>query len=246
VGVERWAQGEDGDLVRLVFEGATDGDGLGSISEQEWWPPLGLVAVEAPGAEKGDASEIRVDLQLASWRERLESDLGLFAAEHLRRLVAVHAAVIEVAGKLVVLPGSSFTGKSTLCAAAVAAGHTVWSDEYALVDPSTGRVTGWPRRIKLRGADGGTERVDIGGTSVREMRSVDRLVFVAYDESATVPLDVRSITPGDAAMRVLENTVCAQSRPGDALSAATALARSCGAVAGTRGAADLAVAELWR
>jgi hypothetical protein len=245
VGVERWAEGEDGGLVRLVFSGAADGYDLGSISEQDWWPPLGLVAVDAPDAARGVA-EIRVDLQSASWRERLESDLGLFAAEHLRQLVAVHAAVIEVAGQLVVLPGSSFTGKSSLCAAAVAAGHAVWSDEYALVDPATGRVTGWPRRIKLRGADGGTERVDIGEQTVREARRVDRLVFVAYDDRAAVPLDVRPITPGDAAMRVLENTVCAQSRPGDALSAATALARSCGAVAGTRGAAESAVAELVR
>ena len=244
MGAERWAEGEDGGRVRLVFEGASDGHEFGQISEQEWWPPLGLVAVAAPGVARVGVAEIRVDLRSASWRERLESDLGLFAAEHLRRLVAVHAAVIEVAGKLVVLPGSSFTGKSTLCAAAVAAGHTVWSDEYALVDPATGWVTGWPRRIKLRGADGGTERVDIGGVTVQEARRVDRLVFVAYDDRAAVPLDVLPITPGDAAMRVLENTVCAQSRPGDALSAATALARTCDAVAGTRGAAEIALGEV--
>jgi hypothetical protein len=230
--------------VRLVFDGASDGHDLGQLSDQEWWPPLGLVAIEAPGVERGDVAAISIDLRSPTWRERLESDLGLFAAEHLRWHVAVHAAVIEMDGQLVVLPGPSFTGKSTLCAAALAAGHTVWSDEYALVDPVSGRVTGWPRRIKLRSADGGTERVDIGGASVREARPVDRLVFVVYDATTDAPLDVQPITPGDAAMRVLQNTVCAQSRPGDALSAATALARTCEAVAGTRGPAEDALRAL--
>ena len=217
----------------------------GDDDSPDWWPPLGLTAVAAPPAEGGaGAALVHVDLGVASWRDRLESDLGLVAAEHLVGLVAVHAAVIEAEGRLLVLPGPSFTGKSSLCAAAVSAGHLVWSDEYALVDPATGEVTGWPRRIKLRGDDGRARRIDIGGGRVHEGRRADQLVFVTFDPQVEGALDVRPITPGDAAMRLLENTVCAQARPGDSLSAASALAKSCAAMARTRGAADAALAAL--
>ena len=250
---------DDGTLVRLEFVGGSATEPMtadvstslpadwptGDGDCPDWWPPLGLTALAAPPVDGGaGAALVHVDLGVASWRDRLESDLGLVAAEHLGHFVAVHAAMIEVDGRLLVLPGPSFTGKSSLCAAAVSAGHLVWSDEYALVDPATGEVTGWPRRIKLRGDDGHAHRIDIGSDGVRKGRRADQLVFVAFDPTVEGALDVRPITPGDAAMRLLENTVCAQARPGDALSAATALARSCSAMSGTRGAADAALAAL--
>lgn len=250
MGIERWAQADDGAIVRLsIHHGA---EGVPAAVEQEfeqwwrdgasapeWWPPLGLVRLAmAPAGVADPSAEVRVDLDSVAWADRLESDLGLFAAEHLADLVAVHAAVIMVAERLVVLPGPSFTGKSALCAAAVAAGHDVWSDEYALVDPATGEVTGWPRRIRVRDAGGGTGRIAIGSTSPMPPRSAGLLAFVAYDPAAGSAFDVRPITAGDAAMRLLGNTVCARLRPGEALAAATALARSVEAVAGARGSAE--------
>ena len=259
MGIERWARADDGTFVRIVIEGGSAAEPTtadvstllpaawptGDGDSPDWWPPLGLTALAAPPVGGGaGAALVHVDLGVASWRDRLESDLGLVAAEHLGRFVAVHAAVIEAEGRLLVLPGPSFTGKSSLCAAAVSAGHLVWSDEYALVDPATGEVTGWPRRIKLRGVDGRAHRIEIGSDGVREGRRADQLVFIAFDPAVEGALDARPITPGDAAMRLLENTVCAQARPGDALSAATALAKSCPAKVGRRGAADAAIAAL--
>lgn len=250
MGIERWAQAEDGAFVRLAISHDSDVAPAAVESEferwwnvrssaPEWWPALGLTPVERPPAALPDSvAEVRVELDGEFWSDRLESDLGLFAAEHLARLVAVHAAVIELGDRLVVLPGPSFTGKSALCAAAVAAGHDVWSDEYALVDPATGEVTGWPRRIRVRGADGGTGRIAIGSTSTMPPRPAGLLAFVAYDPAAGSTFDVRPITAGDAAMRLLGNTVCARLRPGEALAAATALARSVEAVAGARGSAE--------
>lgn len=246
MGIERWAQAEDGALVRLSIDPVGDGEPAalefehwwqGRSPAPEWWPPMGLVPIDAPAARRDAVAEVRVDPHGSAWSDRLESDLGLFAAEHLVDLVAVHAAVIALGDRLVVLPGPSFTGKSTLCAAAVDGGHVVWSDEYALIDPATGEVTGWPRRIKVRDSDGGTRRVSIGSMSPRPAQRAGLLAFVAYEASGEVALDVQPITAGDAAMRLLGNTVCAQLRPSDSLAAATALARSCEAVAGVRSSA---------
>lgn len=68
--------------------------------------------------------------------DRVESELALFAAERLAGQVAVHSAAIAMRGRVLLVPGPTGVGKSSLCAAAAAeAGATVLSDEYALVDP---------------------------------------------------------------------------------------------------------------
>jgi len=56
--------------------------------------------------------------------------------------------------------------------------------------------------------------------------------------------DIRSCSPGDAAMDILANTICAQSSPNRAFDAAVTLARSCSAVRGIRGEADEAVVAI--
>src|SRR5205823_9671727 len=79
----------------------------------------------------------------------LESDLRLVVAEFARHRVFVHAGVVGWKGKAIVIPGRSFSGKSTLVAELVRAGATYYSDEYAVVDPQ-GRVHPYPKPLSLR------------------------------------------------------------------------------------------------
>jgi hypothetical protein len=84
----------------------------------------------------------------------LESDLQLHVAEMARRRVFVHAGVVGWGGQAIVIPGRSYTGKSTLVAALVRAGATYYSDEYAVLD-AQGLVTPirecWPYGKMQRG-----------------------------------------------------------------------------------------------
>ena len=85
---------------------------------------------------------------LVAW-DLLERSLAVFAAHRLSRLVAVHAAVIGWHGRALVVPAVSGGGKSTLSLAAHQVGASVMSDEYALIDPETGFVTGWHRPVRI-------------------------------------------------------------------------------------------------
>jgi hypothetical protein len=69
---------------------------------------------------------------------------------HAHRWVAVHAAVLERGGKSIVLSGPSGSGKSTLCAALALDGWRLFSDEFALIDPDSGRLRPFPRPVSLK------------------------------------------------------------------------------------------------
>ena len=139
-----------------------------------------------------------------------------------------------------IVPGTSGAGKSTLCVAAVAAGAEVLSDEYALVDPTSGLVTGWRRAVRIRRPGGCADRLDLATESGPV--PVGLIALVAHaGESA------RSWAPvsgAEAVLGLIANAVCAQSRPDEALDAALAVTRSAPAIAGLRGEAGDAIVEL--
>ncbi len=72
-------------------------------------------------------------------------------------LIAVHAAVLSVGQKCVILSGHSGTGKSTLAAGLIKNGFTYFTDEVALVDRVTRNVI--PAPVSLRIKEGGWDIV---------------------------------------------------------------------------------------
>lgn len=245
--VTRWGTADDGAVVEIAVPQSMS-HLLGTR-----WPPRGL----KPSAEPPHAPAQRVvfgvpdgvaDLPDASiedssddfnW-DRVESELAIFAAERLDGLIAVHAAVIVWHGWALVLPGTSGAGKSTLSVEAVAAGAQVLTDEYALVDPRTGWVSGWLRPLRVRRSDGTVDRLDI---AVASDPVPVGLVAMLVHNSEVLP-NWAPITGAEAALSLLANTVCAQSRPDESLDAALAIARSSPAVGGFRGEASATIVDL--
>jgi HprK-related kinase A len=85
--------------------------------------------------------------------------LGLLAAEMgmnlqmalgQRRYLLLHAAAVERDGRALLMTGVSGAGKSTLAALLMARGWRLMGDEFALVDPETGLVHGFPRLVSLK------------------------------------------------------------------------------------------------
>lgn len=78
-----------------------------------------------------------------------EHDVQLAVAQKARRKVFVHAGVVGWQGRAILIPGRSYSGKSTLVRELVRAGAIYYSDEYAVLD-ERGRVHPFPRPLALR------------------------------------------------------------------------------------------------
>jgi hypothetical protein len=144
----------------------------------------------------------------------LESDLQLFVAQHSREFVFVHAGVVGVRGKAVVLPGMSGAGKTTLVQALLGAGATYYSDEYALFD-SRGRVHPYARPLSVR-VEGGSEKLRVPVS--RELAPIGGralplgvvILTEFYKGSRWFP---EPMTKGELVLALLANTVPARERP---------------------------------
>ena len=94
--------------------------------------------------------------------------------------------------------------------------------------------------MRVRRPGGGVDRLDIATESGPV--PVGLVALVRHDANATQSW--APISRADAVLGLLANTVCARSRPDEALDAALAIARSAPAIAGPRGEAAQAIAEL--
>ncbi|MCA9832631.1 MAG: hypothetical protein KC435_01665 [Thermomicrobiales bacterium] len=98
----------------------------------------GIVA----GSDSGDSDRVASLLKLAS---SMEYAIAERSPDH----VFVHAGVVMIDGRVLILPGESHAGKSTLVAALVQKGATYFSDEYAVIT-ADGLVLPYLRQIALR------------------------------------------------------------------------------------------------
>lgn len=162
-----WGVAENGAVVEVAVAPSL----VGELESR--WPPFGLERRYQPAepieARFGlsDAWMVVPDREpsgtspsLAAW-DHLETELTMFAVTRLNGIVPVHSASIAWKGSVLVVPARPEAGKSTLALAAHEFGAEVLSDEYTLIDPYTGLVTGWTRSVRRRNPDGTVDLVDI-------------------------------------------------------------------------------------
>ncbi|WP_343519496.1 HprK-related kinase A [Sphingomonas sp.] len=91
-------------------------------------------------------------LPLAQGLLAAEMGMNLQMALGQRRYLLLHASAVERDGKALLMTGESGAGKSTLAALLMARGWRLMGDEFALLDPETGQIHGFPRLISLKNA----------------------------------------------------------------------------------------------
>lgn len=172
--------------------------------------------------------------------ETLARDARMHIASTAPALIFVHAGVVGWQGRAIVIPGVSWSGKTTLVAALLRAGATYFSDEYAVLD-ACGRVVPYPqplaireplRRIRVPAAD-------LGAPVGADPLPVGRVLLCSYREGAQwAPT---RLSPGRAVLALVPHTVSFRRQPEAALRVLRQVVSDATVLEGVRGdAAELA------
>lgn len=175
---------------------------------------------------------------------RFESDLQLTVAEAARRRVFVHAGVVGWEGRAILIPGRSFSGKTTLVAELVRAGATYYSDEYAVLDRE-GRVHPYPKPLAVRGEGFRQRKIsvdELGARAATRALPVSLVVVSEFKEGSR--FRPRALTPGQGSLALLANTVPARRRPLEVLETLERVVRTAAVLRGSRGEAAEAAARI--
>jgi hypothetical protein len=191
----------------------------------------------------GGAARLARTLDVAELIQAFENDLQLTVAEAAPRHVFVHAGVVGWRGRAIVMPGFSFSGKSTLTAALVRLGATYYSDEYA-VFTRQGRVQPFARPLQLRQADGqpGAKITaeSLGGENGVRSLPVGLVVETKYRSGCR--WRPQRGTAGQGTLALLAHAVPVQRRPRRTLEVLSRAVHNASHLRGARGEAA-AVAE---
>jgi hypothetical protein len=160
------------------------------------------------------AARIARDRELAPVLKTLEREIRRSVAEKARRRVFIHAGVVELGGRAILLPGVTMSGKSTLVAELVKRGATYYSDEYAVLD-ERGFVHPFAKPLSLR-IPGTVEAFDhsvqeFGGRAGVKRVPVGLVAVSHFDVAAR--WRPRTLTPGQGVLALLSHAIAARTKP---------------------------------
>ena len=145
---------------------------------------------------------------------QFESHVQMTVAEYAPRRVFVHAGVVAWKGAAILIPGLSYSGKTTLVSELIRAGATYYSDEYAVID-ERGRVHAYPRALGVRSPSTAiaakVEAKELGGEVGSKPLRAGLIISTRFKESAR--WRPRELTRGKGVLEMLSNTVSARTQP---------------------------------
>jgi hypothetical protein len=185
-------------------------------------------------------SEDEIDLY-----EEFEQDVDTFVARASPTRFFVHAGVVGWNGKAIVIPGRSYSGKSTLVAEFLHAGATYYSDEFAVFDRK-GYVHPFsrPLGIRVEGSDKQTRKAahEFGGKTGNTPLPVGLVILTRYQKSKA--WHPRTTSPGRSVLKLLANALAARSSPERALRILTQANEGTHFLSGVRGEASEVVSTV--
>jgi hypothetical protein len=166
--------------------------------------------------------------------------IRISVAESAKNLVFIHAGVVGWKGQAIILPGDSFTGKSTLVAALVKNGATYYSDDFAIISKN-GLVQPFPREISMRTDDGSfipyqLSVAELGGSVGKEHIPVRMFLITEY--AARKRWNPKLLTPGQGILEIIPYVISFKPRPEFALKVLNNISHNAIIVSSPRGNAD--------
>lgn len=179
-----------------------------------------------------------VDLELAL--VTFDGQVRSYISLHAPDLVFVRAGVVGYQGRTIVIPGDSFSGKTTLVAALVRAGADYYSDDYAVID-AAGRVHPFANALALH-PDGAHSDVGIAAAAGTLPLPVGLVVVTYFNPDAEwLPT---TLAGAAAALELIAHTPTVTTRPHDAMKAVTTALQGAVLLKSERGEADEVARDL--
>jgi hypothetical protein len=201
-----------------------------------------LQKTKSSGVDLFKNSELKYsNLETSLALERLSSELRLTVAEFAVERVFIHAGAVGWKGKGIIFPARSFKGKSSLTAALVRCGARYYSDEYAILD-KRGMLHSFPKDLSLRGIKDEFSQTEhtvesLGGRAGKRPIPVKLILLTEFQKSAKWKPE--PVTPGTAAMDVINNCVSIRRQPEFVLPVVNRVTSSSVAVRSKRGDAEV-------
>jgi hypothetical protein len=177
--------------------------------------------------------------------EDFERRIKMYVAEMARRRVFVHAGAVGWNGQAIIIPGRSFSGKTSLVKALVQAGATYYSDEYAVLDLQ-GRLHPYPQPLAIREAGSYKQRKHpvetLGGIPGTKPLPVGLVLVSPYREAAR--WRPAQLTAGQGLLELLANTVPARRKPEVVMPTLQKAVAEAMILKGTRGEAEGVAARI--
>jgi hypothetical protein len=170
-----------------------------------------------------------------------------FVAERAPDHLFVHAGVVGWEGRAIVMPGSSFAGKTTLVRAWLEAGATYYSDEFAVLDRE-GKVHPFARPLAIRDDSTVVTRrvpvVALGAETGTTPLPIGLVLMTAYRVGAR--WRPRRLTPAPTLLALMRNTVAARGNPAHSMPILKQAVSGGMALAGPRGEARAMISAVLR
>lgn len=164
----------------------------------------------------------------------LQNELHLAIAENAKEYVFIHAGVVAWNDQLILFPGRSHAGKSTLVWSLIQSGGVYYSDEYAVLD-ERGRVHPFALPISLR--SGGARKIVVQPERIASLPASPALVVFAQYQIGN-NWQPQPLRPAEAAMSLMRHCIALRKNPGLVLPAVVRLCRQTNAYRGIRGEAE--------
>lgn len=167
----------------------------------------------------------------------LGNHLHVWIAEHAFPEVFVHAAAVAVEGRVVLVPGRSWSGKTTMALALCAAGGELLSDDFAVID-AAGRVRDYPAPVSRRRGGHPPERIrpeELGWRPGRPPLPVGLVLLTSYRAGAD--FRPKPCSAGEAALGLFAQAVAARVDPPRVMAALARAVDSALCLEGPRGEA---------
>jgi hypothetical protein len=160
----------------------------------------------------GNVEKLLRTLDMDEFLDVFESDVKLHVAAGARRRVFVHAGVVGWKGQAILIPGRSFSGKTTMVAELVRAGATYYSDEYAVLD-ADGLVHPYARPLSVRENGKHVKHTPemFGGRSGTKPLRIGLVIVSRY--KAGRRWRPKALSAAEGALELILNTVSIQRQP---------------------------------